>query len=96
MAKVTKADVEHLAQLARIAISSKEAEQMTKELEAILGYVEQLQKVDTKGVEPTSQVTGLVDVWREDVVKKSPLSREQLLGNAPETQDGFIKVKKVL
>jgi aspartyl-tRNA(Asn)/glutamyl-tRNA(Gln) amidotransferase subunit C len=96
MAKVSKDDVQHLARLARIAISTAEAEQITNELDAILGYVEQLQNVDTKDIKPTNQVTGLSDVWRKDEVKPSPLSREQLLANTPHTKDGYIKVKKVL
>lgn len=96
MAKVSKEDVRHLAKLARIAISATEIEQIRSELEAILGYVEKLGSVDTSKLEPTSQVTGLTDVWRSDEVKSSSLTREQLLMNAPETKDGYIKVKKVL
>lgn len=96
MAKVSKEDVKHLASLARIAISSTEVEQMRSELEAILGYVEKLESVDVAGVEPTSQVTGLVDVWRADQACPSLLTRDELLRNAPETKDGYIKVKQVL
>lgn len=96
MAKVSTETIEHLARLARIAISAKEAESLRGELDAILGYVEKLQKVDTKGSKITSQVTGLKDVWRKDEAKPSSLSREELLANAPQTKDGYIKVKKVL
>ena len=96
MAKVSKAEVEHLARLAKIAISSKETEALRAELGSILGYFEKLQNVDTKNVKTTSQVTGLTDVWRKDEVKKSPLSRNDLLANTPNVKDGFIRVKKVL
>ena len=96
MAKVSKADVNHLAKLARIALSASEAEQIRTELEAILGYVEKLDSLDTSNIEPTSQVTGLTDVWRPDKAKPNNLTREELLRNAPETKDGYIKVKKVL
>lgn len=96
MARVSKEDVGHLAKLARIALSAGETEQIRTELEAILGYVEKLGSVDTNKVEPTSQVTGLTDVWRPDKAKPSKLTREELLRNAPETKDGYIKVKKVL
>lgn len=96
MANVSKKDVKRLAALARIALSHAELQVITPELDAILDYVRQLESVDTKGLEPTSQITGLVDVWRADAVEPSPISREELLKNTPHTKDGYIKVKKVL
>lgn len=69
---------------------------MAVELAQIVGFVEQLQAVDIEGVAPTDQVTGLVDVWREDVAETSLISRDALLANAPAQQDGYIKVKRVL
>lgn len=96
MAKVSKEDVNHLAKLARIALSANEVEQIRTELKDILDYVEKLDSLDTSQLEPTSQVTGLVDVWRPDIVKPSSMTRKELLRNAPETKDGYIKVKKVL
>ena len=68
---------------------------MAAELGQIVAFVEQLQAVNVDGVAPTDQVTGLVDVWREDVVQPS-LPREQLLANAPAQKDGYIVVKRVL
>ena len=68
---------------------------MSEELGQIVEFVEQLSAVDVDGVEPTDQVTGLVDVWREDEVRPS-MPREQLLANAPAQKDGYIKVKRVL
>ncbi|MBI4100866.1 Asp-tRNA(Asn)/Glu-tRNA(Gln) amidotransferase subunit GatC [Candidatus Microgenomates bacterium] len=96
MAKITADEVRHLAVLARMALTADQTKRMTKELEAILGYVAKLQAVDTKNVEPTSQVTGLKDIWRKDEVKPCPISRKQLLANAPQTKDGFIKVPRIL
>jgi aspartyl-tRNA(Asn)/glutamyl-tRNA(Gln) amidotransferase subunit C len=62
----------------------------------ILGYVKQLDEVDISSVEPTSQVTGLKNVYVEDQKRKCDIPREELLSNAPEKEDGFIKVKPVL
>jgi len=96
MASINKDTVTHLGKLARIAIKPEHVEGITNDLKDILAYVEQLQKVDTKNAPIISQVTGLKDVMRKDEVKSSALSREQLLANAPDTEDGYIKVRRVL
>ena len=96
MAKLTLADIQKVARLSRIDLTEKELEQMTSEVSSILEFVDTLQAVETEGIEETSQVTGLQDVWREDEVKNCEIPRESLLANAPEVQDGYIKVKKVL
>ena len=95
MSKIGVTEVERVAKLARIGLSAEEAARMSVELGQIVGFVEQLQAVDVTDVEPTDQVTGLVDVWREDVVKPS-MSRDQLLANAPAQKNGYIIVKRVL
>ncbi len=95
MSKLGVSEVERVAKLARIGLSADEAAAMAVELGQIVEFVEQLQKVDVEGVEPTDQVTGLVDVWREDEVKPS-LSREELLSVVPEHKHGYIVVKRVL
>ena len=95
MSKIGVTEVQRVAKLARIGLSDEEAARMAVELGQIVAFVEQLQAVNVDGVEPTDQVTGLVDVWREDVVKPS-LSRAELLANAPEQKDGYIVVKRVL
>jgi len=95
MSKIAVDEVKRIAKLARIGLSDNEVAKMTSELGNILEFVEQLQKVDISHTEPTDQVTGLTDVWREDVVKPSP-PREQLLANAPAQKDGYIVVKRVL
>jgi aspartyl-tRNA(Asn)/glutamyl-tRNA(Gln) amidotransferase subunit C len=96
MSAITVNDVKRLAQLSALQVSDTEADELRVQLEAILDYVKQLDEVDTNGVEPTYQVTGLENVTREDVVKDYGVTREDLLRNAPDTEDGQIKVKKVL
>ena len=66
MSTITTEQVEHIAKLARIRLTEEEKEKMTKELGAILTYVEKLNEIDTTGVEPTAQVTGLESVFRKD------------------------------
>lgn len=95
MANITTDEVARLAHLARIALTTAETRRLATELSTVLGYIEKLKKVDTSGVEITSQVTGLKSIWRTDVIKPS-LPREQVLENAPGSKEGYIKVKKVL
>lgn len=96
MAKISQATIAHLSKLARIAITAEASKKIAYELDNIIDYVEKLDKLDTKGVEEISQVTGLQDVWRKDEVKPSQLSCEELLASAPTTEGGYIKVKRVL
>lgn len=94
MAKITKSDVEHVAQLARIEISEKEKEEFTQELSAILDYVSELESAPTEGIEQISQISGLENVVREDKIEPS-FDRDLMLENAPDKKDWFIKVKKI-
>ncbi len=96
MAKLTTDEVKHLARLSKIAVTDDEVEKFRTELESILEQVEQLQAIDTDGVKPTYQVTGLDNVTRPDEIKDYGVSREELLKNAPDQQDNMIKVPKVL
>ncbi|MEK9165860.1 MAG: Asp-tRNA(Asn)/Glu-tRNA(Gln) amidotransferase subunit GatC, partial [Patescibacteria group bacterium] len=64
------------------------------QLSQILGYIDQLNEVDTAGVEPASQVTGLTNVFREDKIEKCAVI-DDLLAQAPETEKGGVKVKSV-
>jgi aspartyl-tRNA(Asn)/glutamyl-tRNA(Gln) amidotransferase subunit C len=93
--KITLADVEHVARLARLALDDAEKAQMRSQLEAILGYVEQLRRVDTAGVEPTAHVLPLVNVMRDDEVRPC-YPAEAMLGNAPDAQDGQFRVPRIL
>lgn len=96
MAKLSTDDVLKLARLARLHLHDDEIELFRTEISAILAYVEQLQQVDLEGVEATSQVTGLVNITREDKEADYGASAADLLKNAPATQDGHIKVKRML
>jgi aspartyl-tRNA(Asn)/glutamyl-tRNA(Gln) amidotransferase subunit C len=87
----------NVAQLARIELSKQEETKFAGQLGAVLENFELLNKVDTTGVEATAQVTGLTNVFRIDEIK-NPLgkeSRDELLKNAPEIQEGSIKVPGV-
>ena len=93
--KITLAEVEHVARLARLALDADEKERMRSQLDAILGYVEQLRRVNTDGVEPTAHVLPLVNVLRDDEVRPSyPV--EAMLANAPDAQDGQVRVPRIL
>lgn len=96
MSSITIDDVKRLAQLSALYVTDEEAESLRRQIGDILGYVEQLNEVDTTGLEPTYQVTGLENVTRKDEIKDYGVSQEALLKNVPETQDGQIKVKKVI
>jgi aspartyl-tRNA(Asn)/glutamyl-tRNA(Gln) amidotransferase subunit C len=96
MADLTRDNVLKLAQLARLDLSADEVETFKNELDEILHYVEQLDTVDVSGLEPTSQVTGLENVTRDDTIKDYGYTPEDLLKNVPETQDAQIKVKRMI
>lgn len=83
MAKLTAAQVRHIAKLARLEIRDDQVEKYAKELTNILGYIEQLQEVDTSAVEATAQVTGLSNAFRQDEINPSPVSRDALLATSP-------------
>ena len=95
MPKITRAEVEHVARLARLALSEDEKERMTSQLDAILGYVDKLNTLDTSGVEPTATVIPMVSVLREDVVRPSP-NREDALANAPDREEAFFRVPRII
>lgn len=96
MSSITTDDVKYVAALAKIAITDDEAAKFTKELAAILGYVEQLDAVDTTGLQPTYQVTGLKNVTRKDEIIDYGTTQNDLLKNVPRSRDGYIEVPKVL
>lgn len=86
-----------VARLARIELSSEEESKFAGQLSAVLENFELLDKVDTENIEPTAQVTGLTNVFRGDEVinPSGAKSRDQLLSNAPEVENGSIKVPGV-
>ncbi len=96
MAKLTRDDVLKLAALSKLRLTEEEVEKLRGELSEILDYVEQLDSVDTSGLEPTYQVTGLKNVMRPDETRDYGYKTKDLLKNAPAVQDGQFKVKRVL
>lgn len=93
--KITKQEVEHVAKLARLELSEQEKEKLTDQLSGILTYVETLNSLDTKGVEPTSHVLDIKNVMRDDAARPS-LPQERALANAPEKAAGHYKVPKII
>lgn len=81
--------------LSNLPLTPNQEEKLAEELSETLEYVEQLESVDTKGVEPTSQVTGLENITREDEVGES-LTQKQALQNAKQTHNGYIMVPAIL
>ena len=81
--------------MSSLALADDEVDGLRQDLENIIGYIEQLGKLDTAGVEPTYQVTGLENVWREDEVRPG-IPAEKLLEMAPEKQNNQVKVPQVL
>ena len=96
MSTITNDDVRHLAQLSSLQMSDAEVESLRADIEKIINYINQLDKLDTDGVEPTYQLTGLQNVWRDDEIIDSSVSRRQLLALAAEQSDNCVKVPKVL
>ncbi|MBJ7459694.1 MAG: Asp-tRNA(Asn)/Glu-tRNA(Gln) amidotransferase subunit GatC [Thermoleophilaceae bacterium] len=84
---ITPEDVSYVARLARLRLSEAEQERMTRELSAVLGYVEHMNELSLDGVEPTARVVDLVNVLREDAPRPS-LPLEVALSNAPDEADG--------
>lgn len=96
MAKTVTADeVRHIATLARLKLSDGEIERFARELGAIIGYVETLSEVDVTGVEPTAHAVGAHNVFRDDEPQPSP-GAAMAMANAPQRQNDFFRVPKVL
>lgn len=96
MSKLSRDAVLKLAQLSRLKLTDEEIERFREELSSILDYVEVLDKVDTKGLEPTYQVTGLRNVMRRDEVKDYQAKPKELMKNAPAVEKNQFRVKRVL
>lgn len=90
-----KINIKHVAKLANLPIKETEIKNLESQLEETLKYIEHLNEVDTNHVEPTSQVTGLENVMREDIPTQS-LSQEQALANTKNKRNGFFKVDAIL
>jgi aspartyl-tRNA(Asn)/glutamyl-tRNA(Gln) amidotransferase subunit C len=96
MSQITKDDVLRLARLSRLSLTDSEVELYQKELGAIFGYVQKLQSVDTTGVEPAYQVNYLQNITRHDEIVDYGTTKESLMKNAPSTEDGMFKVRRMV
>lgn len=93
---ITYEEIKHLAELSRLKLSEAETADLGEKLGAILDYVKQLNEVDTKKIEPTSQVSGLSDVFREDEVKDWDREEVAAALEQGELENGQLKVKRIL
>lgn len=91
---ITKDDVKHVAKLARLELTEEETEKYSEQLGNILKYVEQMNEVDTTGIEPMPHAVPVTNVMREDEVKYEQ-TKEELMQNAPCEEDGFFRVPKI-
>lgn len=96
MANLSREDVLKLARLARLRLTDSEIKKFQTELTEILDYVEMLQKADTGSLEPTSQVTGLVNVMRADEVRDYGYEAKDLYKNLPAKDGNYIKTRRIL
>lgn len=93
--KITAEEVEHVAALARLRLTPEEKSQLTRELDTILNYMDQLNRLDTDGVEPFRHTLTADPALREDAAVNRP-APEALLANAPDRDGTFFKVPKIL
>lgn len=93
--KISQAEVEHIAKLARIDLSEQDKKTFSAQLTEILEYVRKLNEVDTEEIEPTAHVTQLENIMRHDKAGTC-VGQEDLIKAAPKNQDGCVKVKAIL
>ncbi len=92
---ISKDEVKHIAELARVGLSEKDIEKFSKDLSSILDFVEQLKEVDVSEVAPTEHITGLKNRMRDDLVNEFGNEKE-IVKLFPEERNGYDKVKSVL
>ena len=93
--KLTRADVERVAVLARLGLTEAQESELTKQLDAILAYMDKLNEIDTTHVEPFCHSTDETNALREDRVTNQP-DADALLANAPDRDETFFKVPKII
>ena len=96
MSRSTRADVEHVAQLARLALTDDEIEHFTGQLEVILEHAAEIAALDTSDVPPTAHPLPLVNVLRPDERAPEPADRDEVLAMAPAAEDGRFRVPRIL
>lgn len=92
---IDKKTIEHIAKLARLELTEKEAQEYSEQLSKALNYFEQISKVETQGVAPLVTPTDIENYWREDIVSRE-LSSEEMLANAPAKSGYLFKVPPVV
>ncbi|MBR1875468.1 Asp-tRNA(Asn)/Glu-tRNA(Gln) amidotransferase subunit GatC [Candidatus Saccharibacteria bacterium] len=94
--KITREEILHLAKLSNFELNESEIDSLGADLENIIGYISQLNELDTDGVEPTYQVFEMENIWRDDEIQPQEATREDLLALTTESIQDQIKVPKVL
>lgn len=95
--QLSREEIQHIAKLARLDLTEAELKKYGGQLSNILNYIDQLKEVEVKGVEPTAQITGLTNVFRQDKVEGwAEKEVAAALQDAPEKQGRFIKVRRVI
>jgi aspartyl-tRNA(Asn)/glutamyl-tRNA(Gln) amidotransferase subunit C len=96
MGALTKKDIEHIAKLANLPLTPTEVDKFQKQLSDVVGYVSALEEVDTKDIEPTSQTTGLENVYRTDEVRQeNVLSVDEAISGTDETHNNYFKIPAI-
>ena len=93
--KISTEDVKHVAKLARLRFTDEEITPFTKQFNDILEYFTKLKDIDTSRIDPSTHAVTITNVYREDAVKGS-ISKEQALKNAPDAENGYYKVPKII
>ena len=93
--KISRSEVEHVARLARLALEPAELDALTSDMDAILAYVDQLNRLDTAGITPTAHAVPMANAFRADAVRPS-FSPEQALTNAPQPDPAGFRVPRVI
>lgn len=96
MAEINKKELHHLAKLARVELRESEEEKLLKDIQEIVGYVAELQSVNTENVPPMNGGTGLQNVFREDGGEPSFKDTDKIRAAFPEKDNGYLKVPRVL
>ena len=95
MSRISADDVRKVAKLARLDLPDEKIATYTTQLESILGYVSQLESIDTEGVPETTRAVEVTNVTREDMVTPTPV-RDEILNQAPQREGDFFRVPKIL
>ncbi len=93
--KIARQEVEHVANLARLALDEIELDQVTDQMNQILGYVEKLNELDTEGIIPTAHAVPVENAFREDIVRPS-IGHDKTLKNAPDATEDCFRVPKII